>query len=827
MALPQQQVVGLSASPDAYIRQGWSVVAIPPNTKGPTHKGWNNREGCLTVGAQLPMEWGTGLCHAYSGTCALDIDDWEQSKAYLIERNINIENLFNDPMAVQIDSGNPGHGKLLFATPLGLALPSKRIMVAGKVIMELRCGTANGLTVQDVLPPSRHPSGTTYRWAGGGNWQQLPQLPDQLFDLWQSLIDEDTRRVIPNSNITPASWIEMRSATMSLDADCDRQTWIEVGMALHSAGSSTDHLDVAYELWNEWSQQSEAKYKPADMPVQWRSFKPDPAGIKVGTLFHHAKLAGWRRPAPDVSELFGKVKQQPAEMLKKVSASIPSPAIDLSLWPTVLADRAREVSQEVGCDPVVPLIAGLAAVCAAVDKRIRLRLTETWTVPPLLWMMTIGAPADKKTPGSKPMFVPLRKIEIEDRPRYEVEKHIWLGKEARFASQMKSYREFSGNADGELPNSMPPDVEQLPPEPQALRLLVNDATSQKVVHMAAGRPRGFLLLLDEMNHWLNKINDPRGGEDRGCWIQGYESATYVMDRVSAGSIYAENLAVAVYGNCQPAVFKHHMSAASNDGLVQRFIPVALNGDFTTMWQQSLPEFLSSAPAYEQMIRQVYALREQTFDCSPEALMEFRGFSEWYLRGRKLDTLLQASEIYMTAAGKMEGSCARLAALLHVIEHPHSQTVSGATMRQAVAIMRQFIVPSLRYSFMEIAGLKDELAKWIAEHIIQLSSVRPIVSLSDLRRAARRQVGDRPSWKADQDIRVIMDDLAEAGYVQLFEDHGRSTVWTINAGLATIFKEYRESIIDAKQSVINHFKEGSIKKLGRLPVRLANAIGFDA
>ena len=55
-------------------------------------------------------------------------------------------------------------------------------------------------------------------------------------------------------------------------------------------------------------------------------------------------------------------------------------------------------------------MAGLSAVSAAADKRIKLNITDTWNVPPTLWLMTLGEPADKKTPGSKPMFSILRHV---------------------------------------------------------------------------------------------------------------------------------------------------------------------------------------------------------------------------------------------------------------------------------------------------------------------------------------------------------------------------------------------------------------------------------
>ena len=61
----------------------------------------------------------------------------------------------------------------------------------------------------------------------------------------------------------------------------DRDDWLRVGMALHSA--SPDLL----EAWDDWSKQSE-KYKPKECQRQWRSFESD-KGVGIGTLVHMAQ----------------------------------------------------------------------------------------------------------------------------------------------------------------------------------------------------------------------------------------------------------------------------------------------------------------------------------------------------------------------------------------------------------------------------------------------------------------------------------------------------------------------------------------------------------
>ena len=119
------------ASVDAYIRHGWSLVPIPPGTKGPTGAaavGWNKRERCLKDQTQLPSGFGIGLAHAYSGTMAFDIDNWDATVA----QGIDLQALYDAPDAVVINSGRPGHGKLLYTMPFGLALPSKKILEIGR-----------------------------------------------------------------------------------------------------------------------------------------------------------------------------------------------------------------------------------------------------------------------------------------------------------------------------------------------------------------------------------------------------------------------------------------------------------------------------------------------------------------------------------------------------------------------------------------------------------------------------------------------------------------------------------------------------------------------
>lgn len=293
-----------------YLAAGLSLVPITPGSKGPSGAdalGWNTRERCVFVPEQITPTMGYGLAHAYSiaPTMALDLDDMNAASALLAEADIDLEALLLATDAVGVSSGSPNHGKLLFRLPFG-TMPSKTVRNDGKMVLELRCSTAGGKTVQDCLPPTIHP-GTLkpYKWVGHGDWRNIPMIPYELLAFWQGLIDQDGKRTIKVLGEIDASWSEIQAALFAIDPDCSREIWVSVLMALHYAGNVTEQLDEALHLANQWSMGGAKYIGPDDVLGRWKSFKLDhPNPVTLGSLFHHAKLAGWRRPMPDVSELF-------------------------------------------------------------------------------------------------------------------------------------------------------------------------------------------------------------------------------------------------------------------------------------------------------------------------------------------------------------------------------------------------------------------------------------------------------------------------------------------------------------------------------------------
>jgi hypothetical protein len=655
-----------------------------------------------------------------------------------------------------------------------------------------------------VLPPSIHPeTRQPYHWAGHGHWTRMPVIPQALLDLWNGMLTQDKERTIATDGSVDASWEEIRQALDAVPAECTRDEWVNIGMALHWAGTQTDQLEQALALWNEWSATAQTKY-PGEREIltQWISFKTDKAtAVKLGTLFHIAKSHGWTRPVPDASELFSKIDIPVMEPLSVMDGLRPKPPeMDLSLWPNILKTRSIEISESVGCDPLVPLFAGLAAVCGVIDARTRLELMPGFRVPPVLWLMTLGDPADKKSPGSRPMLSPLKNIEAEDRPRYGKELLDWEGKEAQHASAKKAFLEWSSSTEAMLGGDQAPLVPDLSTQPVPLKITVSDITSQKLVRQAADRPRGLLCYLDEMNSWVRKLTDKSSGEDRSAWVVSYESEHYEMDRVGAGSIYAENLAVSIYGNIQPQVFKANLAALSADGLLQRFIPAILRGNKTKLGQP-IPEYLTSAGAWENTLRLTYALPVQTYQLSTDAYTAFREFQQWYESAKQDERVLDSGTEYMTAFGKLEGLAGRLILMFHVIESPFNPVVSVDVVHRVVSLVRGYIIPAYRYALGEVGGvITDTFDQWMIDYIVQISGEVHTIDLRSLKRSARRPLEGKTDWQKDQAIMDAMLVIEQAGWAVQIESelHKKKVTWAINPTLPEMFKDYRQTVIKAKQ-----------------------------
>lgn len=180
-----------------------------------------------------------------------------------------------------------------------------------------------------IAPPSWHASTSKeYQWVNG---ELCAKAPDWFMN-WAQTIDNTRKTLLspdlmlgplpgyvkPQNNQSNQSGVVKRarsgleaipqtraeiarltSALATIPANCARDPWLHVGMALHALQwERPDGTDLGFELWRAWSETGDDKFQGLhDLETRWRSFGRR-GGVGLGTLYHLAEQHGWQGLAP-------------------------------------------------------------------------------------------------------------------------------------------------------------------------------------------------------------------------------------------------------------------------------------------------------------------------------------------------------------------------------------------------------------------------------------------------------------------------------------------------------------------------------------------------
>ena len=648
---------------EAYIEHGFALVPIPAGSKGPNLKGWNERENAITDLSNIKhIKGNVGLAHAYclhGPTAAFDIDSLEKARSFLLNHNINLDDLLNAKDAVQISSGRVNRAKLLYRLP-----PDSALMVTHQatdpedhsMIFELRCVSQNGKTMQDVLPPSIHPeTGHPYQWAGAGSWQHIPIIPDALLSLWH-LLGARKNPFVQNAPIveqttpsilSPADLKNLRSALFHIRAD-DRAIWVKCGLALKKLGKG------GRDTWLEWSATSD-KFDLHTASKTWDSFVPE--SIDYRFVFAEAQRLGWLNPAksiptPQLSD------QVHLDLLNNISLSMPQklpgqllPVMKLNPnhLPKSISEGVVDIAERLSCEIDYVAVAVLAGAGTVLGNRIGIlpkEFDESWVVHSGFWGGIVGSPGSKKTTALTAALKPIHHLEEQAAIQYKHDYAQYKKDKAAFDSAMKK-------PNGEMPAE--------PVEPVKKRYLVNDVTYQALGEILSNNPQGILALSDELSGLLQSLDSPGQEAARGFFLSGWGgNGSYTFDRIARGSITLNRYLLAVFGGFQPDRIKSYVHSAQsgsskNDGLLQRFQLLVWPDQNDSI---DLVDRPANKLALEKMYAAVTKLKDINSSYFSEAIVDQRGvvllhfspeaqtlFNKWFIQNEAMlrKTSLTSSE----------------------------------------------------------------------------------------------------------------------------------------------------------------------------------------
>ncbi len=274
---------------------------------------------------------------------------------------------------------------------------------------------------------------------------------------------------------------------------------------------------------------------------------------------------------------------------------LPVPALAPDMLPDALAGYVFDVADRTQCPPDFVAVGALCACGALVGNRVRIhpKHHDDWLVTPNLWGAIIGPPSAMKSPALKYALSPLYTLEREARELFDAEK---AQAEAAAEVAKLALEDAKGRAKAKvkagdkaaardiIADAQRVDVEQ----PVRRRLIVNDATVEKLGELLNENPRGLLMIRDELPGLLAKLESEEFQVDRAFYLESFNGdSPFIYDRIGRGTVEIGMATLSLVGGVQPAriapIVRGAVTGASADGLMQR-LQLTVWPDLAPDWQ---------------------------------------------------------------------------------------------------------------------------------------------------------------------------------------------------------------------------------------------------
>lgn len=283
---------------------------------------------------------------------------------------------------------------------------------------------------------------------------------------------------------------------------------------------------------------------------------------------------------------------------KPLPSPLPTvPAFDAAWLPASVREWCVDTADGLQVPLDFTAVPAMVALAGTIGRRVGIAMKQhdRWHEVPMLWGCVIGRPSSGKSPALTPARRMLERLESEERKTYEADLREHEGREliaeANRANAKKAIQAALKKGDTSAAESAADAAlfdEEPPSEP---RIVVNDATVEKLGELLNSNPRGLVQFRDELAGWLANLDREGRESDRAFWLECWNgNGAYTADRIGRGTVRIEACAVSILGGMQPGKLAEYVRGAirggfSDDGLIQRF-QLAVYPDLPANWSYS-------------------------------------------------------------------------------------------------------------------------------------------------------------------------------------------------------------------------------------------------
>jgi hypothetical protein len=459
------------------------------------------------------------------------------------------------------------------------------------------------------------------------------------------------------------------------------------------------------------------------------------------------------------------------------------PTLPQGVLPSAIDTFAREKSRQTGLDINGLAMGALVACAAVIPNSIKLqpdRDNEKFVQPPILWTLFLGGVGVAKTGILNETMYAIRGIQKDLSKKYREEMAEW--------------------------SNLDRDEKREAEKPKHTCLSLSDVTIEKLGEIAEASPDGLIIENDELVGWfggMEKYSKGGGaGLDRKTWLQFNDCGTLSVERMGR-SVYADPFGGCVIGGMQPKVIRALAETGTNDGLLQRFLPLALHKRVL-----GIPGPVSAeTKGFDALVKHLYAMPRQAYG---SLSFTKKAFEQW----QRIDArVMQLSEMYQhqndalaSHLNKYGAMIARTALVFHCIEYGHDASrndVGVEVLLRAEKLFFEFLLDHARAVYFDTLNQADsaDILLRVADHLLSHPKVKE-VSLREIQRGTKTL---RNMTRRDAD--AIFDHLFSYGWLtgNVVKKSGSPATWFVNpqihdgrfakrAGEVTVInKNYAEEI----------------------------------
>jgi hypothetical protein len=461
------------------------------------------------------------------------------------------------------------------------------------------------------------------------------------------------------------------------------------------------------------------------------------------------------------------------------------PPFPVEVMPT-WADWLRSAAEGAGVTPGHVAVPLLSIASSIIGTARRIRASRAWSEPLALWTGVVGVSGTGKTPG---IDVTMRALSLVEDSRRDKITEMRRRHEARLEASKAARKKWKQEVEDAIAaGTRVPDMprEAIDPGPfVAPRLVVTDATTERLAVLLEARPRGLSLVADELAGLFLNMARYSNGSDREFWLQAWNGRAHVVERQGRPPVELKYLLVGVTGGFQPDKLVKSFGT-DEDGMYARLL---LGWPEEASYKPLSNDVDEVEPEFQNALGRLVDLPAEDEDgtlvpraiwLSRDAISHFEHFRR-LLHGQKHAHEGREREWMAKGPGQVLRLSGTLAYLDWAMTGGSEPTEVGTGfVAAAVRLWRDYFWPHSRAA-LRLIGLSDRHVNarralhWIRAH------ERREVAREDIRRDALTQRLDAEQTQA------LIDSLMRAGWLNEMALHRggpgrRSRRWAVNPRL---------------------------------------------